>query len=668
MKFNKRLRRLLRPLWEEQYINYKRLKQELKRCLMLADGVRVHTFLLALDDELGKVNAFFETQRSMLADQLDATVRSLHAGCLSDGESAHAQRLFVSLQAELAALRSYAELNYVAVLKIVKKANKVLQPTPVVQAHALLLRQPFYTDTDLSRLLTRVDIVAAQLAVHDARVPPAAPDPTAYTCSICLDLLSSPVVLPCSHRFCASCIAQHLDAALARDASTASSSRSASRATDAGDKPMLNTHEMYDLMRHQPAPAASCPICRRAVNPLSVQVDTILERFIVRSFGQSSLDAEKQLDEQPLVPPLAPALVRAVVTEHPTRVGAYSLGDLLGRGRYAHVYIGQRSLSSVPHAVKVFKGVREANAQTLSGIAEAAPGDKVAEAALTVQQQTVFRLAAEAETTAVTEVAVLRAVAPYSCAHLPELVDVVYMKTSRNVAASRHAAPHAAAQQGGATDMDADESHDSDDEQSSDVEDEDVAALDETNGRCWAIVLPLYGGGDLAGFVDASRGVPEHVARLLMRQLIAALATMHAAGYIHRDVKADNVLIRSLDAPLMPPGTPHLVLCDMGLAVRIATPNLSPAGTLEYIPPEALCRTYVAAPPFDVWSLGILLFAMVAHRFPFNSVESIRAGNYSMSRRFSAPLSRLMEKILCADPARRITIMQIASDPWFRAS
>lgn len=700
MKFNKRLRRLLRVQWEEQYVNYKRLKQELKRCKAVASsGQAVHEFLLALDDELAKVNAFVELQRVTLSDQLDATVRSLHGGCLSADEHAHAQRLFAALQTELIALRSYTELNYVAVLKIVKKANKVLQPSPIIEAHALLLRQPFYTGTELSHLLTRVDIVASQLAAlaHGTALPDAS-EQRNYTCAICLDLLAQPVVLPCSHRFCAACIAQHLDsAAAARDAANAANAAthaphpaaSHSRANSASaDKPMLNTHQIFDLMRHQ-GPAASCPICRRAVNPLSVQVDTILERFIVRSFGQHSLDAEKSAPEPVgalLPPPALPAAVVPRFTEHPSRVGAYSIGDLLGRGRYAHVYIGQRSLSAVPHAIKVFKGVREAQHLNNAGLFEAVAGDKVAESLLTVQQQTVFRIAAEALRTAATELAVLRAIAPFACPFLPELIDVVYVAQSRSSSIANSTTTTTTtttdAAQGTTTtaaDMDEDkpsgvtddnnttDDDSGDDEQSSDVEDEDVSALPSNDARCWAIVLPLYSGGDLAGYVDSSRGVPERTARLLLRQLVSATATLHAAGFVHRDIKADNVLIRSLDAPLMPPGTPHLVLCDMGLAVQIGTRNLAPAGTLEYIPPEALTNSYVAAEAFDVWSLGILLFATVAHRFPFNTVDAIRQGSYSMSRRFSSPLARLMQQLLDPNPLTRITLAQLTNDPWFRA-
>ena len=287
-------------------------------------------------------------------------------------------------------------------------------------------------------------------------------------------------------------------------------------------------------------------LCRRAVDPLQVEVDTILERFIERSFGEASADNDGDGATQPLEQHVPPPPSFKPASEHPSHAGAYSLGDLLGRGRYAQVYIGQRSLSAVPHAVKVFGSVREAQRLAHSRnqpSIEALGGDKAALSLLTVQQQTIYRAAVEAGRTAVAEIDVLRAVAPYACPYLPELVDVVRLKRAT---ANRSAAHQRSGSSANADlvdeDSDAvsiDDDDDDDDDESSDVEDEDVDALERSSNSapCLAIVLPLYSGGDLAGYVDATRGVPERIARLLMRQLVSATVTLHAAGYLHRDIK-----------------------------------------------------------------------------------------------------------------------------------
>jgi len=213
-----------------------------------------------------------------------------------------------------------------------------------------------------------------------------------------------------------------------------------------------------------------------------------------------------------------------------------------------------------------------------------------------------------------------------------------------------------------------DDAHESDDDEeddaSSDVDDEEEVSGAHEHDLVLAIVLPLYSGGDLAGFVDAARGASEVHARGIIHQLVIATSVLHAAGFVHRDIKADNVLIRSLDAAGYARGTPHVVLCDFGLAVRIGTTGLSPAGTLEYIPPEALHNNYTASAAFDVWALGVLLFAIVAHRFPFDSVDGIRAGQFALSRRFSSGLGAFMRRLLQSDPAKRITMRDILNDPW----
>jgi hypothetical protein len=315
----------------------------------------------------GKVNAFFALQQTLLADQLEATVRSLYGGCNDASERVTALALLEAIRREVVELRKYVDLNYVATLKVVKKCNKVLALSPIIAAHIILLRQPFYTSVQLSQLLSRIDVLVSQLRaagddVHNI-------DRTEFTCSICLELLSEPVVLSCTHRFCATCIRRHLAIAEQTDAQTrtqlnsrtgssdgtvspasfsvstsnremnssigqpmsvssssASSIASSSQldgARSVADKPLLNTTQINDIMRHA-QPTASCPICRRAIDSMNVEIDTILERFIVRSFGVEGALAEKQSSVEPLhhaPPPLfAPPPSSAA---HLTHVGAY---------------------------------------------------------------------------------------------------------------------------------------------------------------------------------------------------------------------------------------------------------------------------------------------------------------------------------------------------------
>jgi hypothetical protein len=552
-----------------------------------------HVFLLALDQQLGKVNAFFATQQTLLSDQLEATVRSLYGGCSDASERATAIALLSALRRELGELRKFVDLNYVSTLKIIKKCNKVLQLSPIIAAHIILLRQPFYTSVQISQMLTRVDVLVGQLRAAGDDVGNLV-DRNDFTCSICLELLSSPVVLSCTHRFCSSCIRRHLAVAEATDAAaraqtTARSagssgtggdgtSRSSSSSSSAlpmsiganlsestgsatsgsgggarsiADKPLLNTTQVLDVLRHA-TPAASCPICRRAIDSMNVEIDTILERFIVASFGAEAAQAEKQSDESEPLHRALPPLFAPPATPALTHVGAYALGDALGRGRYARVYIGQRSLASQPHAIKVFQAAlaaRTGGAATPMTPTNSTVDSKLAAPAHAVQLQAAHRLAIDSERNARAEIAVLSAVASQRCAHLPRLVDVVWCAaaaatsssssstTTANAAASgtsgtpsspdgstgasrlllpaheaisrfgaRSASPAPMAIDGiaspppGARAHTADEARDSDDDEddaSSDVDDEEDVSGAHEHDQVLAIVLPLYSGGDL---------------------------------------------------------------------------------------------------------------------------------------------------------------------------
>ena len=126
----------------------------------------------------------------------------------------------------------------------------------------------------------------------------------------------------------------------------------------------------------------------------------------------------------------------------------------------------------------------------------------------------------------------------------------------------------------------------------------------------WAYLVTEYvTGGDLAARMRA--GVSVHDAVSFLLQAARGLAALHRAGFVHRDVKPANLLLRA-------DGT--LVLADFGLAVRRGHAGRKDAGTLtgtpRYVAPEQL-QGASASPAADVYSLGVLLHEMLCGRPPF---------------------------------------------------
>jgi serine/threonine protein kinase len=140
----------------------------------------------------------------------------------------------------------------------------------------------------------------------------------------------------------------------------------------------------------------------------------------------------------------------------------------------------------------------------------------------------------------------------------------------------------------------------------------------EADGNPW-IVMDLVAGTSLAQVLADSGPVPAERAAQLGTTLLGALASAHAAGIVHRDVKPANVLITSAG---------QAVLTDFGLAVLAGEPQLTQAGMVMGTPgfcaPERI-RGQPASPASDLWSLGATLYAAVAGEGPFDGRGSLMA-------------------------------------------
>ena len=127
--------------------------------------------------------------------------------------------------------------------------------------------------------------------------------------------------------------------------------------------------------------------------------------------------------------------------------------------------------------------------------------------------------------------------------------------------------------------------------------------------------MRLVDGPDLKALLAADGPFEPARAVRVVSQLADALASAHAAGLVHRDVKPRNVLVAASAAG------EHAYLVDFGLARRLQgdgslTTDGRCAGTLDYMAPELL-RGHAAAAAADIYSLGCLLYELLMGRVPF---------------------------------------------------
>ena len=122
--------------------------------------------------------------------------------------------------------------------------------------------------------------------------------------------------------------------------------------------------------------------------------------------------------------------------------------------------------------------------------------------------------------------------------------------------------------------------------------------------------------GDLLSFMNSrrERGFSEHVARNLFLQILSATRYLHDFGYIHCDIKLENILL------FESPTNPILKLTDFGFAIPYSRDKKMHygRGSLCYASPEVILSKEFYGPEADVWSLGVVLFTMVCGMFPLD--------------------------------------------------
>lgn len=178
------------------------------------------------------------------------------------------------------------------------------------------------------------------------------------------------------------------------------------------------------------------------------------------------------------------------------------------------------------------------------------------------------------------------------------------------------------------------------------------------------LVMEYCEGKELFDYIVMKKQLTEAEALKYFQQIIDAVEYMHSQNIVHRDLKPENIL---LDDKL------NVKLSDFGLSTNYSNENLlsTPCGTPSYAPPEMLKGEEYHGLLSDVWSTGIILYAMLCGYLPFSesdqdiNCKNIIEGNYELPESLSPQVKDLLKNILQIDPLDRYDIDQIKKHPWF---
>ena len=180
------------------------------------------------------------------------------------------------------------------------------------------------------------------------------------------------------------------------------------------------------------------------------------------------------------------------------------------------------------------------------------------------------------------------------------------------------------------------------------------------------IVTDFVDGGDILKYMQdrGCRPLAEEEARRLFRELVFALDAVHRSGWVHRDIKCENVLLSA--------ARDRVIIADFGFAGKWSPYSQlnEPFGSLHYSSPEIVTARPYFGPEVDVWSLGVVLYALCFGRLPFGGesedeiADRIVAGNYPMPTGASTDLYILLAMMLHPNAAARAKLDAVKRSNW----
>ncbi|KAL0084911.1 kinase-like domain-containing protein [Phycomyces blakesleeanus] len=186
------------------------------------------------------------------------------------------------------------------------------------------------------------------------------------------------------------------------------------------------------------------------------------------------------------------------------------------------------------------------------------------------------------------------------------------------------------------------------------------------------IILEYASGGELFEYIFAHRYLKEKDAQRLFAQLISSVQYMHQKKIVHRDLKLENLLLDR---------NRNVIVTDFGFANQFEDNDdlmSTSCGSPCYAAPELVVTDGLyTGSAVDIWSCGVILYAMLCGYLPFDDDPANPKGNninllyrYILSTQLAFPIhvgpeaQDLLQKMLVPDPVKRSSLQSIINHPW----
>jgi 5'-AMP-activated protein kinase, catalytic alpha subunit len=177
------------------------------------------------------------------------------------------------------------------------------------------------------------------------------------------------------------------------------------------------------------------------------------------------------------------------------------------------------------------------------------------------------------------------------------------------------------------------------------------------------LIMEYANGGELFDYIVSKGKLKETLACRIFQQILTGLDYLHSIGVAHRDLKPENLLIDQ--------GT-NIKIVDFGLSNMFKPGETlkTACGSPCYAAPEMIAGKRYQGTKIDVWSSGVVLFALLCGYLPFEDpntahlYKKILVGDYKCGKWVSTEARDLIKKILNTNPDERYSISQIRSHSW----